>query len=382
MTTSLASAVLGISVSGTLLFVPATPAVVAGDSVPPLDTAALRAAVADLDHPPVTSAQVRVSGAGGQFYGASGVSDTFTGDPVAADDVFRIGGITEVFVATVVLQLVAEHRVCLDTPIQHYLPGLLPSAFGPITVAQLLNHTSGLPDEACGPDLSTPDRIVASRYEQWAPEDLVALATSSPMKFEPGTAQEHRDVNYVLAALLIEAVTGRAYGDEVRIRILSPAGLDHTVVPGDDPELYGPHVHGYLEVAGCGLVDITEFDQSAVWGAGEMASTTGDLQRFVTALFSGSLLPPDMLRKMFTVPPADVRMPDGGPARYSMGMETFTINGVTLWGKTGERYGYSSGMFATADQARRIVYTFTPTHSDTDRTEMSLRIAQAATQAP
>jgi D-alanyl-D-alanine carboxypeptidase len=382
MTTSLAGAVLGISVSGTLLFVPAAPAAAVRGSVPPLDTAALRAALACLHRPPVTSAQVRIGGAGGQYYGTSGVADTFTGDQVAADGVFRIGGITEVFVATVVLQLVAEHRVSLATPIQRYLPDVLPSAVPPITVAQLLNHTSGLPGEAGAPETGDPETVVAGRYDQWTPEELVALATCSPMKYEPGAVQEHRGVNYVLAAMLIEAVTGRAYGDEIRIRILSPAGLDHTSVAGDETGLYGPHVHAYLDVPGDGLVDVTEFDQTAAWGTGEMASTTDDLQRFVTALFSGSLLPPDMLRKMSTVPPSEVRMADGGPARYGMGLEKLTVNGVTLWGRTGERPGYSAGMFTTADQARRIVYSSTPTRLDASRTERSLRILHAATQAP
>jgi len=354
-----------------------SPAVAA--SVPALNPQALQAAIDDLRNPPATSAQLRVSGSAGQWYGTSGVADTSTGAPICADGEFRIGSVTKVFVATVVLQLVAEHRVDLDTPIQHYLPGLLPASFKPITVAELLNHTSGLPNEVGKPDMSDPATVVAHRYDQFTPLQLVAAIPDTQLKFDPGTKQEYRGINYVLAAMLVEKVTGHHYGDEIAARILRPLRLTHTVVPGNDPAIHGPHVHGYLDVPGQGLVDITDFNQSAAWGEGEMISTTGDLDRFVTALFSGALLPPSTLEKMFTLPSSDVRMVDGGPASYSMGLQTITLNGVTVWGKTGERYGYNAAVFATRDQQRRLEYSFTPTHRDDTQVQMTLRIAQAAT---
>ncbi|MFB7952372.1 serine hydrolase domain-containing protein [Streptomyces sp. NPDC056045] len=107
-----------------------------------------RPASGDLGHPPSTAAQLRVGGTAGRRYGASGVADIRTGRPVETRDRIRIGGITEVFVATVVLRLVAEGRVALDAPVRGVLPGLLPARFSPVTVAHLLNHTSGLPDQS------------------------------------------------------------------------------------------------------------------------------------------------------------------------------------------------------------------------------------------
>ncbi|MCC3773370.1 serine hydrolase [Streptomyces sp. UNOB3_S3] len=354
----------------------------AASAVPPLDTAALRAAISDLDHPQATAAQLRVGGTAGQWYGTAGVADRRTGAPVRANDTFRAGSITKVFVATVVLQLSAEGRVDLDKPIQDYLPGLLPKSYAPIKVSQLLNHTSGLPDESdTGTPRDTPERILEHRYDRWTPKKIVATLPGGPMKFTPGTKQEYRGMNYVLAAMLIEKVTGKPYAKAIGERVLRPLGLHRTSFPGDDPKIHGPHVHGYLAMSDGTLKDATEYDQSEAWGEGELISTTGDLERFITALFTpGRLLPKATLDKMFALPGADVRMVDGSPASYSMGLQTVTMNGVTLWGKTGERYGYNSAVVATRDLRRTAVYSWTPTHRDKTQMAMVLRIADAVTE--
>ncbi|MEU0174858.1 serine hydrolase domain-containing protein [Streptomyces massasporeus] len=329
--------------------------------LPPLDGTALRAAIHDLEHPPSTAAQLRVGGAAGHWRDTSGVADVRTQRPVTVHDKVRIGSITKVFVATVVLQLVADGRVALDAPVRRVLPGLLPARFAPVTVAHLLNHTSGLPDHVGIPEPVTAQDVLRHRFDHWTSQEWVATATHGPLKFAPGARQEYRGINYVLAALIIDKVTGRPYGEAVAARILRPLGLAHTVVPGNDPRIHGRHVHGYLSMADGGLEDITAYDQSSARGEGDMISTTGDLDRLLAALFSGELLPPELLRLMFTLPPDDVRMLDGSPARYSTGLQQATVNGVTLWGKTGETYGYKNAAFSTRDQRRRFVLAYHPT---------------------
>ncbi|MEU4875281.1 serine hydrolase domain-containing protein [Streptomyces sp. NPDC021608] len=387
-------AFVGAALTAALLATVTTPAVAAAGpssalspastALPPLDTAALRAAISDLDHPQATAAQLLVSGKAGYWYGTAGVADRRTGAPVRQDGTFRAGSITKVFVATAVLQLSAEGRLDLDKPVQDYLPGLLPSGYAPIKIAELLNHTSGLPDERI-PDsqrTDTPEQVFEHRYDQWTPMQLVAtLPEDAPMKFTPGTKQEYRGMNYVLAALLIEKVTGKPYGKVIGDRILRPLGLCHTSLPGNDPEIHGPHVHGYLAMSDGTLRDVTEYNQSEAWGEGELLSTTRDLDRFITALFTpGKLLPRTTLDKMFELPAPEVRMVDGSPARYSVGLQTVTVNGVALWGKTGERYGYNSAMMATRDLRRSAVYSWTPTHRDASQLQMVLRIADAVTK--
>ncbi|KNB53172.1 serine hydrolase domain-containing protein [Streptomyces caatingaensis] len=377
-----AALLAGATAPAAFAAVPPTTATAPASAVPPLDPAALRAAISDLDHPQATGAQLRVGGTAGRWYGTAGVADRRTGAPIRPDDAFRAGSITKVFVATVVLQLSDEGRVDLDRPAQDYLPELRAKGYPPITVAQLLDHTSGLPD-AKGPGKTTPEQILGHRYDRWTPRTILAALPDRTMKFAPGTAQEYRGINYVLASLLIEKVTGRPYAEAIGERVLRPLGLRHTSFPGDDPRIHGPHVHGYLAMSDGTLRDATVYNQSEAWGEGEVISTTGDLERFITALFTpGRLLPKATLDKMFALPGGDVRMVDGSPACYGMGLKSITVNGVTLWGKTGERYGYNSAVAATRDLRRTVVYSWTPTHRDATQGQMIARIADAVTKPP
>ncbi|MGW7255788.1 serine hydrolase domain-containing protein [Streptomyces sp. NPDC054834] len=343
-----------------------------------LDTRALHAAVSDLSHPPATSAQLRVSRASDHWYGTAGVADLTDGRSPRPADRFRAGSVTKVLVATVVLQLWAAHRLELDAPIGRYLPRLLPPDSARITVAQLLNHTSGLPDHRGVPDLSTPEAVLRHRFDRWTPQKWVDTVTHDPLKFRPGTAQEYRGINYVLLALLVEELTGRPYGEAIASRVLRPLGLRRTLIPGDDPRLHGPHVHGCLRMTDGSLSDVTVYDQSGSWGEGELVSSLDDLFRLQQALFSGELLPPQAMEQLFTMPPDTVRMLDGGPARYSTGLQKATVNGVTFWGKTGETYGYRTRVFATRDRHLSFVLSYTPTPLTTDE-DMTQRVVTVLT---
>lgn len=331
------------------------------NTLPPMNPASLAGAIAGLPNAQATGALVQVRGSAGAWSGVSGTADLTTGAPVPANAHFRIGSITKTFTAVVVLQLAAEHRLDLDAPVQRYLPGLLPANYPRITVAQLLNHTSGLP----GVDLpEDPQWIVDHRYTVFTPQQVLATAFQHDLVFAPGTSQQYTNTNYLVAGLLIEKLTHRSYGDEVRDRVLRPLGLRDTSVPGNDPNLPAPYAHGYQVVNGQ-LVDLTRMNQSIPWAAGEMISTTADLDKFLIALFQGRLVPKPVLQRMFTVPNVTTFGTDD-PAIYSQGLMTSTVNGVTVWGKTGSRYGYTNGIWATRDLQRRAVYSSNTTDKDFD----------------
>ncbi|GHH54327.1 hypothetical protein GCM10017774_69120 [Lentzea cavernae] len=199
-------------------------AVVALSPLPPLQPELLQAAISDLENPAATSAQLRVSGEAGQWYGTAGVADQRTQCGIDPDDRFRIGSVTKVFVATVALQLVAENKIGLDTPVRHYLPAL-PETLGDVKVGQLLDHTSGIPYEVGFPDLSTPEKVLEHRYDRYAPDQRLKMIPAVEPMFTPGTKQEYRGINYVLTAMIIEKVSGHGYGHEVEKRITRPLGL-------------------------------------------------------------------------------------------------------------------------------------------------------------
>ncbi|WP_412543959.1 serine hydrolase domain-containing protein [Longispora sp. K20-0274] len=345
--------------------------------VGPPNAAALEAAIAGLPNPDVTGALVRVTGSAGRWTGTSGVSDRSTGAPVDPDGHIRIGSTTKVFTAVLVLRLAQEHRIDLARPVQHYLPGLLPDSYPPIPVRTLLDHTSGLPSVDI-PGMYDPAWVVAHRYDHWTPQQVIATATAHPVVFAPGTAQMYTNTSYLVAGLLAEKVTGVTYAQLVRDLITRPLGLRDTYEPGDDPRLPAPHSNGYLAVGGQ-LVDVTSMNQSMTWSAGSLVSTARDLDTFLSALFRGRLLGREMTAALFTVP--DVSLVEGGPAIYSQGLMRLVVNGTTVWGKTGSRYGYASGVFATRNLERVVAYSVNATTKKSDgQPAIVLRIADAASR--
>ncbi|MGW2250890.1 serine hydrolase domain-containing protein [Kitasatospora sp. NPDC001660] len=332
-------------------------------ALPPLNPAAVRKALDARPEADVSAAFVRVTGSAGSL-------DATSGDDVDTGGRFRIGSISKVFTATVVLQLAAEGRIDLDGTVQQYLPDVLPKDFPPVKVGQLLDHTSGLPG---GSDGFWGDGTTAwfadHRLDGPDPEDVVATMAGQKMAFDPGTEQQYNGMNTFVAGLLVEQVTGRSYAHELRERVIRPLGLHDTSLPdADDARLRHPASHPYLTVAdpdgGSHRVDVTE-QSPWPWAEGGMISSAPDLDRFMTALFRGSLLPPAQQEKLFTVPDVPVAAGSshcpGNKACMSMGLERLEQGGLVAWGKTGSRPGYTSGVFASRDLSRKVVYSVNPT---------------------
>ena len=349
--------------------------------LPPLNTQALAQAIAGLPSSQQSAAVVTVTGASGSWSGSSGLADLATGDPATAADEVRIGSISKTFIATVVLQLVAQQRISLDRPVQQYLPGLLRQDDPPITIAELLNHTSGLGPADGTVNTGDAQWFLANRLGTYTTGQLLGPVLQQPLIFPPGTRQQYNGVNYIVLAMVIEKVTGHGYAQEIERRILRPLGLDHTYIPATSPVIPGPYLHGYYQQgAGEPLADISGQSPTLFGAQGAMISTTGDLDQFITALFRGRLLPPAELDDMFTIPAAA-----SGTIRYGMGLLAYTLtNGVTVWGHTGETPGYASGVFATRDLARTLAYAITPVGpaSGSQVLAAELGIAEAAYNPP
>ncbi|MEU1324717.1 serine hydrolase domain-containing protein [Streptomyces microflavus] len=283
----------------------------------------------------------------------AGVGDLTTGAKVPRDGQVRIGSNTKTFVAVVVLQLVAERRMSLDAFVDTYLPGLVRGKGidgRRITVRQLLQHTSGLPEYTShlGDD---------ARY--YAPRELLATALRHPADFDPGKSWKYSNTNYVLAGLIVQKVTARPLADEIDRRVIRRIGLRHTYFPAPgDASIREPHPHGYYqESAQTPLRDITEMDPSWGWAAGQMISTNSDLNRFFTALLAGRLIPPAQLAQMRTTVPAEATFGPG--ARYGLGLVSRPLPcGGLSWGHGGSFPGYETRGGVTADgRAANIAVT-------------------------
>ena len=271
----------------------------------------------------------------------------------------RAASITKTFVAATVLQLVAEGKVDLDTPIERYLPGRVRGKgidANAITVRQLLRHQSGLP-EYFDADTPIPTEPVTA-------DQVLDAALKQPPQFAPGAEIKYTNTNYIIAGLLIEKVTGRPATEEINRRIITPLGLSDTYFPtAGDTGLRGPFAHGYEMVDGK-RKDVTNFNASAAGMAGSLVSTGEDTSAFITALLDGRVVGPEQLREMMDT----VDWPDAGPGfHYGLGLTRIDLDcGVKVWGHGGDIDGYHSLMAkGFAGPAVSITFTQAPPEAET-----------------
>lgn len=319
--------------------------------------------------------QLRVHDEQGEWVGSAGVSRLGEEAKPPTNGHFRIGSNTKTFTATVVLQLVAEGRIGLDDPVVDYLP-----EFGldrRITVRMLLQHTSGVfnftgeyyEDGTVVPGIPWQGQEwVDNRFKTYRPEELVRLALSKPVRFEPGTDWSYSNTNYVLARLLIEKITGSSFAEEMQRLILGPLGLSGTVVPDTQPEIPGPHAHAYYRFEDAGeqkTVDVTRQNPSWISTGGDMISTTQDLHTFISALLGGKLLPAPLLAEMCKPHP-----------KIGYGLGVFVQNAGpngdgTIITHNGGISGYAALMYSTPDGSK----TLTASLNYVDDVAMSLAVA-------
>ncbi|MGV0154693.1 serine hydrolase domain-containing protein [Rhodococcus sp. GB-02] len=289
----------------------------------------------------------------------SGVPNRTNGDSIGKNDRVRIGSVTKTFTASLVLQLVAEGTIDLDAPIERYLPGQLHGTGidgSAITVRQLLQHRSGLPEFAGEP--GADEWIAANENRTLTPSAAVAIALGKPAQFVPGTSFVYTNTNYIVLGMLVESVTGRSYADELQSRILDPLDLEDTYLPpAGERDIRGDHMTGYQDLDG-GLTDVSRTEPSVPWSAGAMVSTGADLNAFWRALLDGQVVPAEQLAEMTT---PQVAATEAEGLGYGLGVGATELPcGVTYIGHSGGIYGYYTLSGATPDRAFTVTLTSTP----------------------
>ena len=273
---------------------------------------------------------------------AVGTGNLETGEAPPLDGEIRIGSSTKTFTAVVILQLVQEGKINLDEPVETYLPGLLRGEGidgSKITIRQLLQHTSGLPEYT---DQTGHEDPVANRDNYYSPRDLLDFALKKPADFAPGSQWKYSNTNYVMLSLLAERVTHRPLAEQITKRIIEPLGLAHTYYPGPGEEdIRGTHPHGYHRRSQGELEDITRKDPSEAGGAGAMISTPSELNKFFQAVLDGTLLSQDSIAEMKKT--VDAGQPERGVDHYGLGIISTSLScGGTAWGHAGSIPGYTT----------------------------------------
>lgn len=159
-----------------------------------------------------------------------GTSDRATNAPMTADMHTRVGSITKMFTATLVLQLMDAGSLSLDDTLAVRLPSAadLPHAES-ITLRHLLNMRSGIYNYT--EDGEAFAKLFASTDSVWTHEELIDIARAHDAYFEPGAEFHYSNTNYILLEMIIERVTERPFGELLQERLLTPLGLSGTVLP-------------------------------------------------------------------------------------------------------------------------------------------------------
>jgi D-alanyl-D-alanine carboxypeptidase len=335
--------------AGVLLLAPARAGAAPGPSAR-IDPGELRGLLDQIVAAGAPGAAARIRDEDGVTQAGSGVADLRNGRPMRPWLHYRVGSVTKPFVATVVLQLVAEGRLSLQDTVERWLPGILPYG-DQVTIRELLSHTSGVPDYTLEPIIRLYTDPQA-RFRAWTPRELVALVADQPPDFPPGTAWSYSNTGYILAGMIIEAATGHKLGRELARRILRPLGLRNTFFPINRPTIPRPYARGYSLPLGQEqgpLLDFTVLNPSVAWAAGALVSNLGDLEHFFRALLGGRLLPPRLLTAMTT--PVPTGQPGFG---YGLGLIVIDTPAGRLLGHDGAIPGFLNIVLSTEDGRRQV----------------------------
>lgn len=207
---------------------------------------------------------------------ASGKADVAKGADNRTSTKFKLMSVSKALTAVAVLRLIQDGKLGLEDPVAKHLEGW-PAAWGGVTVHHLLEHTSGVPN--LDGDWAAACRDGGARgLAVWrtAAARLGTRALVAPV----GTRAAYSNFNFVLAALVVEAVAKRPFEDAFRKLVLEPAGMKDTCL--DDGSRRPGLAQGYFLKDGA--PDPRPQDMSTIRGAGDVISTTGDLWKLDRAL--------------------------------------------------------------------------------------------------
>ncbi len=209
---------------------------------------------------------------------------------------FRIASLTKQFTAACILLLQERGQLSVSDPVSKHIADL-PETWKPITIHQLLTHTSGLPNYAAMP------RVEGELNRTGAtPRELIAVAAAKPLEFAPGTRLQYTNTGYLLLGMVIEKVSGLRYAEFLQKNIFAP--LQMTGSGYDDAAtILSQRASGYMIKDGK-ITNADFIDMSVPNASGSIYSTVEDMYRWNEALAKpGTLLTAHSLEEMFAVYP-------------------------------------------------------------------------------
>jgi CubicO group peptidase (beta-lactamase class C family) len=228
------------------------------------------------------------------YEGSAGYANYEWDVPNALDTRFRVGSIAKQFTALLVLREVESGTIGLSDTISDHLPYYREDTGRQVTVSQLLNHASGIPDFP--PDFS--ERSERYAYER---QEFVETFCSGDLESAPGEGYSYSNAGYYILGAILEAATGQPYAGLLRSRIFEPAGMDDTVYV-DDLSIIERAASGYARNDGgpSSFTSASFIDPSIPFAMAGIHSTVRDLYKWDRALYGGLLLSEDGKETMYT----------------------------------------------------------------------------------
>ncbi len=264
------------------------------------------------------------------FRKAYGLANVELNVPSKPEHVFPIASMTKQFTAVCILQLVQQGKLSLQDDIRKYLPEY--NTHGRLmTIEHLLTHTNGIPNITLRPDFG--------RLEMNEPsdEELVGCAMNEPLQFEPGTDFAYNDVGFILAAFIVERVSGMKYREYVEKNIFQPLGMMNTTI-GTREKAIPLSVTGYSSAGDTLYRPAEYFNWKWNYGMGDMLTCVDDMLKWDEALYTDKLLSRELLAKAW----ASYVLTDGRKTNYGYGWWVSEYQGVRFIFHGGGMPGFRS----------------------------------------
>jgi CubicO group peptidase (beta-lactamase class C family) len=275
-----------------------------------------------------------------------GLADMDSNTPANENTAFQIASVTKQFTAAGILLLVEDGKLKLDDTLGKYVTEV-PDAWKGVTIRQLLNQISGIPN------YTAMGKLVNNKT--YSPSEIIDIVRDSPMRFEPGTQWEYSNTNYFLLGMVIEKVSGKPYPDYMRERIFKPLGMSSTVVNTSGLAIKNAAT-GY-NFTGGKLVKAGLDDPSQPFAAGAIVSTPVDMAKWAIAVADGKLLKKASWDEAF----AQGKFKDGKLSNYGFGWEVGKLGETAYLAHSGGIAGFGSYHIRfPADKLSVVVMTSTP----------------------
>lgn len=269
---------------------------------------------------------------------AYGMSNIELNVALNTDQKMGIGSISKQFTAIAILLLQQENKLNVKDDIRKYLPQY--NTWGKtITIEQILSHTSGIPSytELPGFDTLADKKVSNSR--------LIKFFESAPLIFEPGSNWSYSNSGFVLAAVIVEKLTGKPFNDFVSEKMLHQLNMTNSSFGTSDYALFNKTAEYGGNTPKGKLKMEPQYDWYWAYGAGQIVSTVDDMLKWDEALYNNHFIQPDLLKQAHT----SYQLSTGRPANYGLGWGVAAMGNKMLVQHGGAIGGYRAQGFRIPD---------------------------------